>query len=239
LSALRPENREIIRSYTEGINQALTRFIPWEFKLLGVPGEPWKEEEVFLLARMTGYLTLSQSQGEVETLFLEMVQAGVSTEKLEALFPGILGGMDREILEKEMIPEPIVRPSELWSVRAPCMSASNSWVVSGEMSASGKPILSNDPHLEISRLPNVWYEVVMETKERWAMGASMPGLPGVLAGRTEELSWGATFTLDAENSWVERCRQGEYFTEESGWQTFRERKEVIKRKKKILMKVIL
>jgi len=232
-AALSTENRKIISSYTEGINQALNASFPWEFKVLGVPREPWKDEDVFLLAKMTGYLTLSQSQGEAETLFLEMVQAGVSLEKLEALFPGILGEMDTDLLQKVKIFDPIVQPSDLWSAGAPRISASNSWVVSGKMSASGKPILSNDPHLEINRLPNVWYEVVMETPDRWAMGASMPGLPGVLVGRTQDLSWGATYTfMDAEDSWVERCRKGEYFTEEAGWLPFRVRKEVIKRKKK-------
>jgi penicillin amidase len=233
LNSLSPEKRNIIESYTRGINQALKKSFPWEFKVLGVPHDPWKGEDVFLLTRMTGYLTLSQSQGEVETLFLEMLQAGVSIEKLEALFPGILGGIDIELLKKVTIQDPVVNPSDLWSIGAPRLSASNSWVISGDMSASAAPLLSNDPHLEVNRLPNVWYEAVMETEERWAMGATMPGLPGILVGRTEDLSWGATYTfMDAEDSWIEQCRNGEFFREETGWLPFKVRKEIIKRKKK-------
>lgn len=230
---LSPENTALVSAYCEGINKALKQRFPWELKLLGVPYETWMIRDIFLITRMTGYLTLSQSQGEIEKLFIEMVQAGVSEEKLNNLFPGILKGLNTELIKKVKLQDTVVNPSDLWSIGAPRLSASNSWVVSGSRTESGAAIMSNDPHLEINRLPSVWYEVVMECKERWAMGASMPGLPGVLAGRTEDLSFGVTYTfMDAEDSWIEKCRDGKFFSEEEGWKSFTLRKEVIKRKKK-------
>ena len=52
---------------------------------------PGRVGDSYLLARMTGFLTLAQSQGEIERLFVEMVQAGVGDAHLEALFPGCYG----------------------------------------------------------------------------------------------------------------------------------------------------
>ena len=70
--------------------------------------------------------------------------------------------------------------------------------------ASGKVILANDPHLEVNRIPNVWSEIVLKTGNRHIMGGSMPGLPGILAGRTNDIAWGVTYSFaDAVDSWIE------------------------------------
>lgn len=59
------------------------------------------------MARMTGYLTLAQSQTEIERLLVEMVQAGVPSKKLEELFPGNLDGLDVDLLNKVALGERI------------------------------------------------------------------------------------------------------------------------------------
>jgi len=115
------------------------------------------------------------------------------------------------------------------------MMASNNWVVSGAKTASGKPFLCNDPHLEINRLPPVWYEAVLRWSSpegpRYAMGATFPGLLGVAVGRTPELSWGVTYAfMDCIDSWIEDCRDGKYRRGDA-WLPFITRKEVIRRKK--------
>lgn len=92
LEILTPDIRNICGAYCEGANRAFSESIPWEFKLIGYRPDPWSIEDIFLFSRMMGYLTLAQSQGEMERLFVEMVQAGVSEDKLHELFPGILGG---------------------------------------------------------------------------------------------------------------------------------------------------
>ena len=103
-----------------------------------------------------------------------------------------------------------------------------------ESQRSGKPILANDPHLEANRLPNVWCELVLTCDGRPVMGASMPGLPGILVGRSPDLAWGATYAfVDASDSWVEHCRKGCCYREKDDtWHPFQARKEIIKRKKK-------
>ena len=226
--------RGYVNAYCDGANAAFAERVPWEFKLLGYKPEKWKPEDSVLISRMIGYLSLAQSQAEMEKLFVEIVQAGISEEKLHELFPGILGGLNMELLKKVTIPERIVPPNVLWGIGAPRMMASNNWVVSGEKTRSGKPIAANDPHLEVNRLPNVWSEIVLKSGERYIMGGSMPGFPGVLVGRNPELTWGVTYTFaDAVDSWVEKCNDGKYFREEKNqWLDFQQRKEIIKRKKK-------
>jgi penicillin amidase len=230
---LTPTAKTFCAAYGDGVNAHLAKKSPWEFKLLGYKPEPWKIENIILLARMVGYLTLAQSQAEIERLFIEMVQAGINREKLDELFPEILGGLDIELLKKIKLTERIVPLSVKWNSVVPRMMASNNWVISGKKTASGKPLLANDPHLETNRLPNVWYEIVLKTKDRYAMGATMPGLPGILIGRNFDVAWGATYTfMDAVDSWVEHCKDGQFLHNENHWAEFRQRKEIIKRKKK-------
>ena len=206
---------------------------PWELKLLGYRPEQWRIEDSIAISRMIGYLTLSQSQAEMERLIVEMVQAGISRSKLDELFPGLLHGLDVELIKRVRLHHRVVPPEVKWGVVLPRMMASNNWVVAGNKTASGKPILANDPHLEGNRLPNVWCEVVLQIGDRYAMGGSMPGAPGVLIGRTNDVAWGATYTfMDSVDSWIERCQDGKYYREPDGWLPFRERRELIKRKRK-------
>ncbi len=234
-----PETKEVSDAYCRGVNRAFSEKIPWECKLLGYKHEPWRLEDIILISRMIGYLTLAQSQGEMERLFIEFVQAGMDEERLNELFPGILGGLDIDLIKKITLQERLVSPASLWNTAAPLMMASNNWAVSGKKTASGKPILSNDPHLEVNRLPNIWYEMALKTKDGYAMGGTMPGAPALLVGRNPDLAWSATYTfMDSSDSWIEKCKDGSYFREPCEWTPFAERQEIIKRKKKDPVKVV-
>jgi penicillin amidase len=231
LEELAPDTRAIVERYTEGVNAALARKSPWEFRLVGHRPGPWRPEDSILLARMTGYLTLAQSQGEIERFIVELVQAGVERERLEDLFPGRLEGLDVELLREVRLGERMVPDKVRWEVAGLRMMASNNWVVAGSRTKSGAPILCNDPHLEINRLPNVFAEQVLRTKDRWFIGSSMPGMPAMLIGRTQDLAWGVTYAfMDATDSWVEDCRDGKYRRGDE-WVDFAVREETIERKK--------
>ncbi len=236
VALLSPPTRELSQAYCDGINRRLEQSAPWELRLLGYRPEPWRIEDSILISRMMAYVALAQSQAEIERLLVEMVQGGVPRQKLEALFPGLLEGLDEQLLRQVRLGERIVPESVRWLSAAPRMMASNNWVVSGRLTASGQPVLANDPHLETNRLPNVWYEIVLRTEGRYAMGASMPGLPGVLIGRNRELAWGATYSfMDTVDSWIEHCRDNKYLRQVDGrdeWVRFRDRREVILRKGK-------
>jgi len=233
------ETKEVNDAYCKGVNRAFSEKIPWECKLLRYKPEPWRIEDILLISRMVGYLTLAQSQGEMERLLIELVQAGIDEERLKELFPGILGGIDIDLVKKIKLQERIVSPVSLWNIAAPVMMASNNWAVSGWKTASGKPILSNDPHLEVNRLPNVWYEIVLKAEDRYVIGATMPGAPAILIGRNSDLAWSVTYTfMDGTDSWIEYCKKGKYLREPDRWIQFAEKEEIIKRKKKDPVKVV-
>lgn len=79
---------------------------------------------------------------------------------------------------------------------APQGRASNNWVLDGSKTASGNPLLANDPHLGLQN-PALWYLVELDAKtngtgEVHVAGVSLPGLPGILLGHNEEIAWGGT-----------------------------------------------
>jgi len=83
-------------------------------------------------------------------------------------------------------------------------AGSNAYVVGGGLSASGKPLLANDPHLEMS-LPPVWYLASVSGGRYAAVGATLPGTPGVAIGRTPTVAWGVTNAmLDDGDLWTEQ-----------------------------------
>lgn len=233
VTKLTPDLKEFSDSYCLGVNEYLSKKYPWELKLAGYKPDAWTIGDTMLLSRMTGYLTLAQSQGEIERLLVEMVQGGVEKEKLEELFPGLLGDMDEALIRRIKLSERIVPEGLKWNSIVPRVMASNNWVVGGARSASGQAMLANDPHLENNRLPNVWYEISLSVGERYGMGATMPGIPALVIGKTNDLAWGVTYSfMDSVDSWMEECKDGKAKREDGKWVPFSERKEIIKRKGK-------
>ncbi len=223
-SALGAEARELLSAYSAGINARLQQSFPWELRLVGYRPEPWTAADTILLSRVTGFIGLAQTQGEIERLFVEMVRAGVDDARLAALFPNIpevraLSGADprlpsRALLAQVRFSQRLVPEGARWLSPVPALTASNAWVIAPGKTRSGHALLANDPHLEINRLPNIWYEVVAELRSQpghYVMVATMPGLPAPLIGRNRDLAWGATYSfMDGIDSWIEECRGGRY-----------------------------
>jgi penicillin amidase len=81
---------------------------------------------------------------------------------------------------------------------------SNNWVVDGTRTASGKPLLANDPHLG-TRVPSTWYLAHMSAPDFDVIGATLPGAPAVALGRNRFIAWGATnVAADVEDLYLER-----------------------------------
>lgn len=90
---------------------------------------------------------------------------------------------------------------------------SNNWVVDGSLTASGKPLLANDPHLG-ARLPSVWYLAHMSAGDFNVIGATLPGTPAVTLGRNRHIAWGATnVAADVEDLYRERIDSSGRFAE--------------------------
>lgn len=118
---------------------------------------------------------------------------------------------------------------------------SNNWVVPGSRTVSGKPLLANDPHLALSS-PAIWYYAHLKAPAGElaggqkhpaldVIGATLPGLPFVVLGRTSGVAWGFTNTgPDVQDLYLEQldaARPGQYRTPE-GWAAFEQRSETIR-----------
>ena len=79
----------------------------------------------------------------------------------------------------------------------PTIPGSNNWVVSGAHTATGKPLLANDPHLGYT-IPSVWYECHLTAPGINAAGATIPGVPGVAIGHNDHVAWGITATMQVQ-----------------------------------------
>jgi penicillin amidase len=110
---------------------------------------------------------------------------------------------------------------------------SNSWVVSGDLTASGKPLLANDPHLGAA-LPSVWYQMQLKCKTVSAecpfdvAGFTFSGLPGVVIGHNGKIAWGFTnLTTDVADLYIEKV-QGDQYWRDGALAPLDVKKDVIK-----------
>ena len=224
--------RELLRAYCAGVNEYLRRFgPPLALRLVGYRPEPWAPQDSLLTVHLMSYVGLAQSQQDMEKFLIQAVRSGVSVRRLKRLFSPHLDGLDEAtaaLIRDVRICEPLLSPAVPF---APAFTASNNWAVSASRSASGRALQCNDPHLEVNRLPCVWYELVMHTPDDYRVGVSVPGLPGLVMGRTRSISYGFTYGfMDMVDYFIEDCRDGRVRREE-GYQPLRARREVIRRKK--------
>ncbi len=192
-------------AYTEGINNYISsltyRNFPLEYKLMGFAPEKWTNLKIALLLKyMADDLT-----GKVDDIALTYLRDRLPKGELDMLFPQWVAG------NKPVIPEgtPFDRPS-LKVPKAPPDSlafphftvaspgaqredgkGSNNWVMGPAKTASGAPILCNDPHLGLN-LPSLWFEAQLQAPGINVYGASLPGTPGVVLGFNDSVSWGFT-----------------------------------------------
>jgi len=96
---------------------------------------------------------------------------------------------------------------------------SNNWAVSGAHTATGKPLLANDPHLGYA-IPSIWYECHLTAPGVNAAGATIPGAPGVAIGHNDHVAWGITATMHVQTDlYVEEIDPDNHlrYRTEAGW----------------------
>jgi penicillin amidase len=106
---------------------------------------------------------------------------------------------------------------------------SNAWAISGAHTASGKPLLSNDPHLEYS-LPGIWYMTHLDVPGIDVSGVALPGAPGIVIGHNQRIAWGITnLGFDVQDLYIEQIddRTGRYVYQ-GQLQQAREEREIIR-----------
>ena len=111
---------------------------------------------------------------------------------------------------------------------------SNSWVVSGEHTATGKPLLANDPHLGVSQ-PGIWMQAGLHCREVSAAcpfdvtGFTFAGFPGVVIGHNSNIAWGFTnLDPDVTDFYLEEINDEGQVRRGTAWEPIDQRREVIK-----------
>jgi penicillin amidase len=105
---------------------------------------------------------------------------------------------------------------------------SNNWVVNGKMSASGKPIIANDPHLAFTA-PGRWYFVMIRSKDWNAEGFSIPGLPAIVIGKNQNIAWAMTNVMaDDADFYVENIDSiGQNYLLNGSWKPLSIQKDTV------------
>jgi penicillin amidase len=109
-----------------------------------------------------------------------------------------------------------------------CVPGSNEWVLSGKHTASGKPLLSNDMHLDLS-VPNIWYMADLKAPGLHAAGVTLPGTPFITAGHNDHVAWGYTaLYADVQDLYVEKLDgKGNYADASGKWLPLKHTTETI------------
>lgn len=205
-----------VAAYCDGVNDGMRdagRSLPmWA---TGFRPSPWDEQSVLLIGNLLSYGGLAVGQQQNERLILELIQAGVDDDRLRELFSPQLDSADFDLLRKVKISSQLSDEALELIADLPRLAGSNAWAVAPSRSASGNAILASDPHLEINRLPAIWYEAVLRWGDHYVLGATLPGCPLFAVARTERLAWGVTYMKgDTSDYFIEDCRPGGA----TGWQ---------------------
>jgi penicillin amidase len=202
---LNDESRRFLQAYLDGVNAFLARAPdrPLEFKLTGIRPKPWAVEESLAIAYYMGWGSAANLKDEI---IAQMLVEKLGGEKARELFP-VLVNPDTEHACREPVRAGRAPTAEkihldlasdqtLMALRedpsAGLRIGSNNWATGAAMSTGGKPIVANDPHLDARILPGPWYPCGLILSSSRAVGVSIPGLPGMIAGRTDRIALGMT-----------------------------------------------
>ena len=207
------QSNDLLRAYCAGVNAYIKTLkpkdYPIEYKLLGYAPEEWTPVKVALLLKNMANM-LSVYEFDIENtnfvskygvdqfhnLYPErdsfndyIIPRGTKwdfagdSSKPQNVYPNgeKYTAVDRDLYESYN--RSIEKPHEL--------NGSNNWAVSGSKTKSGKPILCNDPHLQLN-LPSIWYEMHLVSPNMNVYGATLPGAPCVISGFNDSIAWGVT-----------------------------------------------
>jgi len=210
---LAPGPRRLLQRYVDGINAYIetrqdTHHL--EFKLAGIAPTKWTIQDSLSLAYLLSWNSAANLKTEI---IAQMLVDAIGPEKAKKLFPLNINPDDpSENARNGYAVNALQKPLGLTSgseVRdylsdGPLKIGSNNWVVSYRFSPGGKPILANDPHLDARILPGPWYPCAVITPDLRVVGASFPGLGGMIIFRNEHVAVGVTNSYgDAQDLYVE------------------------------------
>jgi penicillin G amidase len=255
-AALSVRDRSYFEAYSRGVTAFSASHqdrLPIEFGLISYKPAPWTVEDCLLLGAR---LVQDLNHGTYKSaLIREKVLAKLGPELTADLYvntswrdrspsaknrqlqdqarPGASGDTDDDDDEMDSGADSNVAglgppASSLLSARPVLVPGSNNWVVSGEHTVTGKPMLSNDMHLN-HQMPNLWYEAHLRAGDYDVIGVTLPGLPFVIVGHNRRVTWGFTNVgPTVQDLYVETFNNEGAYQTAKGWQQPEHRTETIR-----------
>ncbi|MCH7489830.1 MAG: penicillin acylase family protein [Gemmatimonadetes bacterium] len=247
----RSESSRVVRAYAEGVNAWIDGMgagdLPFEYHLLGVKPRRWEPIHTALVGKRMGYVLAYDPQelwrGKVEQLVGKAASDWLFPVNSPIEEPIRPNGSNRTRFEFTPPPDPVepqtpvARGADegLWYKAAADPSrhdgalGSNNWAVAGTRSATGFPLLSGDPHLDLT-LPSIWYEVhLIVPGDIDVYGVTIPGLPAVIIGFNRNVAWSFTNTgadvLDFYRETLDDETAPEHYELDGEWKALEQRIE--------------
>ena len=223
-----PDGKRIFTAYVHGVNAFIAQNkdrLPIEFAATGIVPEPWTIEQLVLRAvsfgDAAGELQLARN---VARLGAEAANRAANPDPFDPLT--VPAGLDPaaigdDVLAAARVGGGATQPTLLQDFRSAALlrqgyggqageddtavrePGSNNWVVSGARSATGHPVVANDPHREVTN-PSLRYIVHLQAPGWNVVGAGEPPFVGVALGHNERVAWGLTIVgTDQEDVYVE------------------------------------
>ena len=202
------ESKIFYDAYTSGVNAYIQSLkqkdLPLEYKLLNFQPEEWTNLRTALLLKMMAKMLAS---GEKDLGYTNL-RSVLTHDQISTIYPQVHDSLIPIVPKGTTFPQPsfqlkypvnadsayfsnIYGTSASEHFKPDENNGSNNWVLSGSKTASGFPILCNDPHLELS-LPSIWYEMQLNTPQNKTYGVTLPGSPYVIIGFNDSIAWGVT-----------------------------------------------
>jgi len=245
VAELEPETLAALEAYADGVNEwirivsdeALGRGAP-ELLLFEPEIAPWRPADSVALTLVMALQLTEHHEQEVQRARTSLALG--DSDRLLDILPDAPGEGAAELVDfAALFDAPIPRfaeidpgprhplhPNRLGLGRA---GASNVFAAAPSRSAAGGAILANDPHLNLTA-PTIWYLARLELSTGGVIGATIPGMPFILVGRSERLAWGITVAyLDDIDLYVEELNPDnpEEYRTPDGWAPFETRREII------------
>jgi len=235
------ETRKALEAYSAGVNEWV-RIINQEAKGRGAPEfflfnneiAYWQPADSIALMKLMAVQMSSQLEDEVLRARVSMLSK-TWADDLMPLVPGagvaalppygsFVPGIEASHSALRIQSDPL-SPFP----RRAFAGASNAWAAAPSRSAAGGSLLANDPHLDFSA-PAIWYLARLELQSGGVIGATIPGIPAILAGRNAGLGWGITSSyLDDQDAHIEELNPADTtrYRTATGWKQFETRKTII------------
>ncbi|MGC9397222.1 MAG: penicillin acylase family protein [Anaerolineae bacterium] len=218
--ALLPDDiREMLDAYAAGVNAFIAQgHMPVEFAILRYKPEPWVIADSLAWVEMMAWTLCADWRSEVRRMRLT---ERLGVERVAELMPEYLPHWPRVVpsgvpysvladVTAEAVRSQTASPQSAASLSATDAGwGSNNWVIGGSRTTTGRPILANDMHLQMS-IPAIWYENHLTDGALNVTGVTFPGVPGVVSGHNGHVAWGFTDGFpDVEDLYIEHTRRTE------------------------------